>query len=802
MRVPLAWLSEFVDVDVPVEKLVTMLDMSGTSVEAVHRPGAEITGVVVAEVEAVLPHPNADNLTLVDLKLEDGGSEQVVCGARNFAVGDKVPFARVGSQLPGMDIGERKIRGVISRGMLCSSKELGVSKDHSGILVLPPDASLGDDVVALLGLSDTTLELEITPNRPDCMGMIGVAREVSALLGNPLRIPDAAVKTHGLTDRKPSVSIEDGEGCPRYLARFIEGVTIGPSPVHIAARLLAAGVRPISNVVDATNYVLLETGHPLHAFDASGVAGHRIVVRRAAARETMTTLDGVERTLNPEDLLISDPRHALAIAGVMGGSSSEVSETTTDVILESAYFDPVSIARTSRRHLLRTEASARFERGADPEVLSYAAARVAGLIEDLAGGKVGPEVDEYPQIIRRQQISFRPSRSSALLGYELETDTQVSQLRSLGINVSDTTATTQGTGALMVEVPTFRPDLQREADLIEEVARLAGLHRLPSTIPPGRSGGLDAEQIGDRRLRRTLAAVGLREAWSTSFLSERELDDMGFPPEHPARNVVRLSNPMSEDEAALRTTLLPGLLRAAARNHAQRVPSVAIYEVARVYEPTPDDLPQEAAVLAAVMSGPSRPPSWHATPEEWDFFTAKGVLETALGSLSAGTIRYSPVTGAPFHPTRAASVVVDGHPVGVVGELHPDICAGYEVPEGTVAFEVALGPAFASLKGRPKVPGLSKFPAAFMDLAIIVEDRFDAESVQAVIENVGAPEVTSVRLFDVYQGEQVEAGRRSLAYSLELRSPDRTLTDADTTEVRSRILAALRERVGAELRGQ
>ncbi|MDQ3981895.1 MAG: phenylalanine--tRNA ligase subunit beta, partial [Actinomycetota bacterium] len=593
----LAWLREFVDVDVPVATLKEMLDLSGTKVDRVHRPGEGIEGVVVAEVREIDPHPNADNLTMVTVTTGDG-SQRVVCGAKNFAVGDKVALAGVGASLPGMTITERRIRGEISAGMLCSAAELGVSKDHSGLLVLPADAALGDDVVRTLGLADTIFELEVTPNRPDCMSVVGVAREVAALTGNELRLPPVDLTPEEGLAAAVTVDIEDEKGCPRYLARYLSGVETGPSPQWMTARLVASGVRPVSNVVDVTNYVLMELGHPLHAFDAAAVPGGAIVVRRARPGETLTTLDGVERTLDPDDVVIAGRDRALAIAGLMGGADSEVSEGTTDVILESAYFDHASIAYTSRRHGLRSEASARFERGADPEAVPVAAARAAKLMAEVAGARVAAEeVDRYPAPVEPPSITLRPARTSKVLGVDVPAERQVDHLRSIGIEA------TESDGLIATRVPTFRPDLTREVDLVEEVIRLYGIDRVPSTLPPGRAGRLTETQRFDRTLRLTLAALGLREAWTESFLAPKELGDLGLPGDHPARDTVRLENPITEDRPALRTTLLPGLLRAAARNVAHHAEGVALFEMARVYEPSDDELPLEAVLLTAVLSG-------------------------------------------------------------------------------------------------------------------------------------------------------------------------------------------------------
>ncbi|MDQ3785251.1 MAG: phenylalanine--tRNA ligase subunit beta [Actinomycetota bacterium] len=794
MRVGFKWLGELVAIDASPSKIAELLTLSGTKVEAIHTPGESIKGVIVAEVLGIGEHPNADNLVLVDVRVDDADTRRVVCGARNFSVGDHVALAQVGATLPEMAVSERAIRGEISQGMLCSGAELGVSKDHSGILVLPPDSVAGDEVVTALGLDDTVLEFEITFNRPDCLGMIGIAREVAALTGAELRMPDASF---GVTTDMASpveVEIRDPSGCPRYVAGCVEGVATGPSPGWIAARLSAAGLRPISNVVDITNYVLLETGHPIHAFDAAKVGDHHIVVRRATGGERIRTLDGVERTLDAADLVIADPSRALAMAGVMGGGDSEVTEGTAEVIVESAYFDPASVAGTSRRHLLRTEASARFERGADFDAAPYAAARATKLLAELTGGRpAGEMTDAYPVPLERRSVSLAPQKTEALLGMRIPASQQVSYLESLGFRV------TMGDATLAAEAPSFRPDIQRDVDLIEEVARLAGFDRLPSTLPRGVAGGLDGRQAAERRLCRTLAATGLHEAWTTSWASERDLDALGLSVDHPARKMVEVANPMSDDERHLRTTLLPGLLRSAAHNLAHRVEDVALFEIARIYTPT-GGLPQEPLLLGAVFSGLRRAQTWHGQAERWSFWAAKGLLEAVLTAMGVRETGWSKVTGMPWHPTRAANVTAGEATLGTIGELHPDVCERFRVEQGTVVAELALGPLVDVQPGRVKVRDLPRFPAAYMDLAVVVEEAVPAQTVETIIRHAGAPELVEVRLFDLYRGEQVPEGHKSLAYGLELRAPDKTLTDAQASEVRDRVIRALHDQAGAELR--
>lgn len=796
MKVSLNWLSDFVDIDAPAERLAELLDLSGTKVEAIRRPERNVKGVVVAEAVEIVDHPNSDKLTLVDVRTDQGDTTRVVCGARNFKVGDRIPFAMVGAVLPELEITERKIRGEVSHGMLCSAAELGVSKDHSGILVLPPDAELGADVVPLLGLDDTVLELELTPNRPDCMSLIGVAREVAIVLNADLKVPD--VPDSGVVDvaNPVKVDIEDTSGCTRYLGRFISGVTIAPSPVWMATRLLSAGIRPISNVVDVTNYVLLERGQPLHAFDARQVARHHIIVRRARSGERLKTLDGVERVLDPADLLITDPERPLALAGVMGGEDSEVGEDTTDVILESAHFDHRSVAFTSRRHLLRSEASARFERGMDPEGVAVAAARACALIGELAGGTTAPEAtDVYPAPYQRPVITLRPARADKLLGAPLARDTQIDYLTRLGFDVKDDGE------ALEVTVPGYRPDVRREEDLIEEVGRLAGFERLPATLPSGAAGMLSPAQTFERTLRRALTGSGVSEAWTSSFMSRADLERLGLDEGHPAGRLVALANPMGEDEGVLRSTLLPGLLRSVASNVAHGTRNVALFEIARVYEATDEVLPQEALVLGIVLTGAARAQAWLEADRRWGFFEAKGILDAVLGSFGFPALNYRAVSGPPFHPTRAASVSLGSTTLGVLGELHPEVTDRFSVPERTVAVEIALAPLLAALPERTKVTELPRYPSIYLDLALIVREEVTAAQVEELIREAGAPELVSVRLFDVYRGDQVTEGDKSLAFALELRAGDRTMTDEEAVAVRGRVVEVLEREVQARLRG-
>lgn len=777
MRVLYSWLREFVPIDVDAVELAEKLSTSGLAVDELHRVGAGIAGIVVGEVRAMREHPNADSLMLV--KAFDGERERdIVCGARNYVVGDRVPLAIPGSRLPsGMEIGQRKVRGEVSEGMLCSARELEISDDHSGILILDPDAPLGKDLVDALGLDDTLFVFDVMPNRPDCLSVIGIAREIAAIYGLPMTIPVPALVEEDVDAASVvRITIEDADGCPRYLARVITDVRIGPSPWWMRRRLYAAGMRPISNIVDVTNYVMLERGQPLHAFDLDTIRGGEIIVRRPATGESIATLDGQTRALVPADVLICDADHPVAIAGVMGGAETEVSGVTTSIVLESAYFDPLRIRPTSRRLGLRSEASLRFERGTDPDGVPAAAARAAQLFADLAGGRVARgAVDVYPSPIVRAPVRLHIGRAERRIGAAIDAAQVQRDLEALGCDV----ATLED--SVVATPPSWRHDIAIEEDLIEEVARLYGYDRIPETLPPGaRVGGLTAGQSLRRRIRGVLLGAGLSEAQTLSLLPPSLPDKLGLPAEHPLRNVVRLANPLSEEESVLRPSILPGLLLSAQRNAARRVLPVMLFEMGTVFR-RGDHGPHEEYALGWVLTGEA-PEGWHRPGRALDFFDAKGVLETLLDSLgiSDWSVREADADEAAglMHPGRKAVVVIAGEVAGVVGELHPRAADGLELPE-----RVAVGALLTQVLSEHATPGrapeLSRYPTVQRDIALIVPEAVAAATVADAVRAAAGEYLETVALFDVYRGDQVPPGSVSLAYALAFRHPERTLTDED-----------------------
>jgi phenylalanyl-tRNA synthetase beta chain len=805
MRISLRWLADYVDLPAP-EELARRLTAVGLEVEALERTGASLPGVVAARIVAAEPHPDAERLTVTRVDAGTGQPLQVVCGARNWKVGDVVPLATAGTVLPGgARIEKARLRGVESSGMLCSARELGLADDASGLLILPPEVAPGTPVAEALQLADVHLEVNVTPNRPDALSHLGIAREVAAALGTRVRPPAARLSEAGRpASEAVAVRIEDPDRCARYAARVIEGVRIGPSPGWLARRLEGCGVRSISNVVDATNFVLLELGHPLHAFDLDRVAGAQIVVRTARPGERLTTLDGQDRALSPEDLLIADRDAGSALAGVMGGGHSEISPGTSRVLLESAWFQPSTVRRTSRRHGLKTEASYRFERGADPGMVVPALDRCAALIAELAGGTVRPGVvDAHPRPVRAPEVRLRWARPAELLGIPVAREEARRILGGLGFEerAADGEAATW-------QVPSWRADVSLEEDLIEELVRARGYDAIPETLP---GTALDTpaepvEALAVARVRAALEAAGFSEAVNFSFVAARELEPFGLPVatgDGSGRALgVALKNPISADLAVLRTSLVPSLLRNAAHNRRQRVEDLRLYELARAYRPGPAPRSQpteEPLQVAGVMLGRRSPAGWATAAEPLDFHDARAAVASVLDGLGVEEARWSAPGDGWLHPRRSAEVSAGGARLGAVGELHPRVAAAFELPRGLLAFELSLEGLLAAARLLPRYRPIPRFPAVLRDLAVVVDE---AVTVARVLEAVRQePLVERADLFDVYRGAPLPAGRKNLALAIRYRAPDRTLTDAEADAAHARILGRLAGAVGATLRG-
>jgi phenylalanyl-tRNA synthetase beta chain len=805
MKVSLEWLSDYVDVAVPAKELAHRLTMSGTEVGGIEERGNGWPGIVVAQVESIEPHPAADSLTLVGLGLP-GERIMVVSGATNLKVGDRVPFAPVGARLIDAQTGRptlvevAQIQGAVSRGVLCSEKELGLSEAHEGVLILPSEAEVGSPLNTVLG--DIILDLEVTPNRPDCLSMLGVAREVAAITEAPLNLPDLSYQEAGADVRdEVQVEILAPDLCPRYSASVIHGVTVGPSPSWIQRRLMAAGVRPINNVVDITNYVMLEYGQPLHAFDYDTIHDRRIVVRRATPGESLRTLDGLLRTLSPEMLVIADAKRPVALAGIMGGSETEVTRSTKSILLESANFSPGSIRQSCRALRLRTEASFRFDKGLPPAITTAALRRAIKLLIEICGGKAsGGLQDVFPAPREPMEFRITPAELRRVLGIDLT----LAQIRGvladrLGFDCRE------DRNALLVRPPAHRSDIQIPADLVEEVARLIGYERIPTTTlaghlpdhPPQPMRGL-IERLSD-----LLVGCGLQEVITYSLVGRRLLNKMVSGREAEIANGLRLANPMTPDQETLRTSLLSSVLECLNNNLRQDEAGPRLFEIGRVYLPRHADLPQERHMLVIGMAGPRRQRQWSRAAAQLDFYDLKGVVEELLDRLNLGETRFIQITDQPsFHPGRTAAVYSKDVRLGVMGELHPAVARNCEVlaPVCLAEFDLeqllsVAGEGFLRIEPPPR------FPAVRRDLAVVVPEAAPVGELFEVIRQAGGPLLGQVELFDLFRGEELPQGHKSCGVGLVFRSPDHTLTDAEIAQVEARIIQQLQRLTGARLRG-
>ncbi|MBS1870564.1 MAG: phenylalanine--tRNA ligase subunit beta [Actinobacteria bacterium] len=810
MRVPLSWLHEYVKPDLDAAALAERLALTGTEVErVVHHGVLSVEGFVIGRVLSAERHPDADRLNVCRVDLGGAEPAQIVCGAPNVAAGQTVAVAQPGAVMPdGTRLRKAKLRGVESAGMILSEPELEIGVERAGIMVLGLDGGKpapGTPLADVLPLATDVLELEVTPNRPDCLGVYGVAREAHAATGAPLApAPWSEDVGTGGPVEGAAVAVET-DRCKRFMARVFEGVTVGPSPPWLKARLMAAGMRPISNVVDVTNYAMLLTGQPLHAFDLDRVAGGRLVVRDGQAGDELETLDGERRRLDPEMVVICDADGPTSLAGVMGGARSEVHAGTTRVLLESAVWDGPNIQRTSTRLGLRSEASGRYEKGLAPEQAQDALALATRLLVELCGARVAPgTIDVDPPGGRdrtNRTIRLRDARVSGLLGAPVARERSAEILSALGFLVD------QADDGLDVTVPAFRRnDVTREADLIEEVARIDGVDKLPATLPASglAVGRLTPAQRLRRRAADTLAGAGLHEAIGWSWSAPELADRLRLAHDDPRRAAVVVENPMSADHAQMRTTLLGSLLDVARRNVTHGTGDVAIFEAGAVYRPVAGrELPDEPYTVGVLLTGAVRAPSWREpAPPAADFFAAKGVLAALLGALRVAWALEP--AGEPFmHPGRAAAIVLggaDGERIGWIGELHPSVAAAWELSGAVAAFELDLDRAIEQVPGPVRYTDYTSFPEVRQDLAVVVPQAVAAAEVVAAVRAAGGPLLARVEVFDVYRGAQVGADEVSLALRLAFRSPERTLTDEEVAERRAAIEAALAEQVGGRIR--
>ena len=806
MNVTLNWLKDYIDFEFSPSELADRLTMLGIEVETVKELGTGLEGVVVGKVSAVRPHPNADKLVICQVDVGEAEELQIVCGAPNVREGMLAPVATVGVTLPiGLTIKAAKLRGEVSQGMLCSEKELGLSEEAAGLMELPTDISIGTSLVAALGLDDVMFELEITPNRPDCLSLIGVAREVRAETGNPLKLPSVDLQENETDIRSlTSVTIDAPELCPRYAARVIQGVKVGESPAWLRQRLESVGIGVINNIVDITNFVLMEYGQPLHAFDYHKLAENRIVVRRAVEGERLTTLDETDRELTADMLVIADAEKPVALAGVMGGYDSEITETTCDVLLESAYFNPSSIRATARALGMNTEASYRFERGADPGAVLAALDRAAALIAELAGGVVCKEVvDVYPGEQPLTEIKLRPERVNFVLGTTLEATEMAQILMRLGFDVKSsrhTPCAVNGEENYQATVPTFRSDITREIDLIEEIARVYGYDNIPTALPKGDIPvpAPNPKVEVRRRIKRFLLAAGMMEAVNYSFCDPNCFEKIRLPSDSPLRETLRLQNPLSPEMSVLRTTLVPGLLENAQHNRNHQINAIALFEIGSVF--VRDANQKEPERVAGVIAGQVGGGVYGNLYRDPDFFDIKGLVEGMLEVCGITEYTLQKTDLPTFHPGRNAAVLLADTPIGTFGEAHPEVLENYDLPYKAYLFEFDLEVLVSAAVFSRRFEPISIYPKVERDLAIVVDKDVLSDMPIELIYTTGGELVESVRLFDVYEGEQVPEDKKSLAYTIVYHSAAETLTDKAVNTLHERVVERLHQELGAELR--
>ena len=819
MKVSLKWLSDYVDVPSDIKEFCDRLDLTGTGVEGVEKLGSAYDGVVVGHVLTCEPHPDSDHMHVVTVDVGAGEPVQIVCGAPNIAAGIKVPVATIGAVLPGdFKIKKSKLRGVTSCGMCCSKRELGMGTDHEGIWILPEDAACGQPIADYLKLTDTVLDLEITPNRPDCLSMVGMAREVGAMYqvpaSDPLQDMAGKLEISAAEAASVSVSIEDEVRCPRYTARVIRDCKVGSSPDWMVERLAAIGQRSINNIVDVTNYILFLFGQPLHAFDFDKLVGDdgaaKMIVRAAQEGERLVTLDGEDRALTPDMTVIATPeRGAVALAGVMGGLDTEVTDETTSILLEAATFEAGRTSRTSRNLGLISESSMRYERGVDDHSIEVRSAAAAALIAEVSGGTVvlmneGDEiVDTWPVCSEPVKLRFRVPRFCAMMGSDIPTDFVVGTLERLGCKVEGSI----DAEVLEVVAPTFRPDLEREIDLYEEVLRLWGMDRIGSTLPGGRGrvGVRTEEQRIASLVNDTLRACGMNETMTYSFAEPSDIERLRMKADDLG-DAVELLNPLNADQSVMRQSIVPGLLRSVAYNQSRGVKNVQLYEIGTVFFAAEGrKKPKERQKVAGVMAGAMHEAGWNRSEVAFDFFDGKGVLESIARELALPKVRFRALSAEEalhLQPGRAAEMMAAGAVIGWVGEIHPLAAGAFEANAPIVAFELDMAALVKAARPARDYVDVPTFPAVAMDQAFVVSEDVTHERMCQVMTSAGGKLLESVSLFDVYRDEErVGAGKKSMAYALTYRAADRTLTSEEVERAHERLVKKVCGATGAEVRG-
>lgn len=792
MKVPYKWLKDYVDIDINAQELGDMLTLSGSKLEEVITSGEEIENVVTGKLLKIEPHPDAEKLVICQVEVGREEPIQIVTGANNMVEGDIVPVALHGSSLPGgVKIKKGKLRGIMSNGMMCSSEEIGIAEEHPvhGLMILDKDTKVGKDIKEVLGLDNPVLDFEITSNRPDCLSVIGMARETAATLNTKYRKPKfdfTETKGKNIKDEL-AVEVKD-KLCKRYMARIIKNVKIEPSPAWMQERLTLAGVRPINNIVDITNFVMIEFGQPMHAFDKRMISSNKIVVERAKADEKFTTLDEIERTLTEDQLMIKNGDKSVAIAGIMGGLNSEVTEDTKEIIFESANFDGTNIRISSQKLALRTEASGRYEKDLDPNLCMEALNRACNLIQELNAGEIEEGViDIYPEKVTEHYVEVDSKWVNEFLGTKLSKEEMKECLDRLELNTEINGDT------LKVLSQTFRGDINIREDVAEEIARIYGYNVIESTViqSPSIRTGKSRKQILRDMITESLLASGLNESISYSFISPKVFDKILIPKDSELRNVVKIRNPLGEDFSVMRTTTLHSMMECLQRNYSRNNEFARLFEIGKVYLPALDEnkLPEEKNTITIGMYG------------NVDYFDLKGIVENLLEVLGIENVSYVRESANPtFHPGKTASVMLKNKCLGVIGEIHPDVSENYGVEERCYVAEISLDELIENASTKKEYEPIPKFPAVTRDMAVIVDEDILVQQIEDIIKRQGGSILESYKLFDVYKGIQVPPNKKSVAYSITYRDKNKTLTEKEVEKVHNKIVKTLEHLIGAELR--
>lgn len=792
MKVPVNWLKDYIDIDLSPQELGDALTLSGSKVEEVIVTGDIIDKVVTGKIIELEKHPEAEKLSICQVNIGQEEPIQIVTAATNMKEGDIVPTALHGSTLAdGTKIKKGKLRGAVSNGMFCSEEELGIAGDEPvvGLMILPEDTPVGKDIKEVINLQKAIIDFEITSNRPDCLSVIGIARETAATLGKEYRMPNIDFKATSSNKIEESLKVEVRDQlCRRYMAKGITNVKIEPSPQWMQERLLEAGVRPINNIVDITNFVMIELGQPMHAFDRRQISSNTIVVERAKEGEKFTTLDGEERILDSEILNIKDGDRTIALAGIMGGLNSEVKEDTTEIVFECANFDGTNIRISSKKLALRTEASGKFEKDLDPNAVEIAMNRACNLIEELDAGEIMEgTIDIYPEKLEPHTLKVDSKWVNEFLGTSISKEDMKMYLDRLDLKTNIEGDT------LVINVPTFRCDMNIREDVAEEIARIYGYNKVPSTIPATQTlkGGKNEKQVLQTKVIDTLIGSGLNQSIAYSFVSPKVFDKVLIPEDSNLRKVVNIKNPLGEDYSIMRTTSIPSMMESLGRNYSRNNDIVRLFEIGKIYIPHEDmrELPEERNLVTIGMYG------------EVDYFELKGVVENILHCLGVKKAKFTRESENPtFHPGKTAALYIKNELVGVLGEIHPDVSETYGVEERCYIAELNLDVLFKYSDTEKKYIPLPKFPAVTRDLAVLVDEGILVQDIEEIIKKQGGKILESVKLFDVYQGKQIPEGKKSIAYALIYRGENKTLTDNEVNKVHDKIVKTLEFKLGAELR--